>query len=93
MAFSVGDEKGRHKPQMSLKVNLGRPLRKEKRELFAGKMVVKVSLAETLKIWLSRKEVYSLSCSRFRKMAGVLLKDYFSSTDDMKGYAHTHSDS
>ena len=56
-------------------------------------MEVKVSLAETLKDWLSRREMYSFSCSGFRRMAGVLLKDHFSSTDDIKGYAHIHSDS
>lgn len=56
-------------------------------------MEVKVSLAETLKDWLSRKEMYSFSCSGFRRMAGVLLKDRFPSTDDIKGYAHIHSDS
>lgn len=51
----------------------------------------KVSLAETLKDWLSRREIHSFSCSVFRKMAGVPLKDCFSSTDDIKGCAHTHS--
>lgn len=56
-------------------------------------MEVKVSLAETLKDWLSRKEMYSFSCSGFRRMAGVLLEDRFPSTDDIKGYAHIHSDS
>lgn len=56
-------------------------------------MEVKVSLAETLKDWLSRKEMYSFSCNGFRRMAGVLLEDHFSNTDDIKGYAHIHSDS
>lgn len=56
-------------------------------------MEVKVSLAETLKDWLSRKEMYSFSCSGFRRMAGVPLEDYFSSTNDIRGYAHIHSDS
>lgn len=56
-------------------------------------MEVKVSLAETLKDWLSRKEMYSFSCSGFRRMAGVLLKDRFPSTDDIKGYAHIQLDS
>lgn len=63
---------------------------KEGRSL-KGKMEVKVSLAETLKDWLSRREIYSFSCSVLRKMAGVPLKDHFASTDDIKGYAHIHS--
>lgn len=56
-------------------------------------MEVKVSLAETLKDCLSRKEMYSFSCGGFRRMAGVTLKDHFSSTADIKAYAHIHSDS
>lgn len=65
-------------------------LEREGRSL-RGKMEVKVSLAETLKDWLSRREIYSFSCSVLRKMAGVPLKDHFASTDDIKGYAHIHS--
>lgn len=95
---SLGDGKGRDKPQSGLQKNThgghkGQNvllLERDSRSLWA-KIEGKVSLAETLKDWLSRKEIYSFSCSVFRKMAGVPLKDLFSSTDVIKRYAHKQS--
>lgn len=37
--------------------------------------------------------MYSFSCSGFVRVAGVPFEDHFSSTDDIQGYAHIHSDS
>lgn len=72
--LSLGDGKGTDKPQSGLPKNThgghkGQNvllLERDSRSLWA-KMEGKVSLAETLKDWLSRREIYSFSCSVFRK--------------------------